>query len=132
MYDVHPVLLSSIEERCLSVYIVFLQTESLLKQQVQTFFLAVPADVEEHGLLVTVLEVRVGPMVDQQLHDFIGLLVIDEDSREVKCGLPGLRLQSVDQNGLVLSQKPLDLVESTEYTMLYRQLMAMANSSTAS
>ena len=58
-------------------------------------------------MLVVILEVRVGAVGYEQLHDFIALLVVDKDGREVEGGLTGLRLEPVHQTALVVAQKGL-------------------------
>lgn len=65
MDDVESVLLSCVEERSLAIDIFIFKVETFIKQQFQTLFLALPADIEEHGLLIAVLEVRIGAVHDQ-------------------------------------------------------------------
>jgi hypothetical protein len=100
--DVHAVLLGHVVKRRLAVDVLVLEGKAYLQEQVETAFLALAADVEEDGLLAAVLEVRVGAVVQQQLHDFVALLVVDQGGCEEQGGLPGLRFQPVHDDGLVL------------------------------
>ena len=127
MNDVQSVFLRGVEEGCLSVDIFLLEIESLLEQQFQTFEFAISADVEEDGLLVVVFEVGVGSVVDEEFHYFVGLLVVDEDGREVECGLAGLGLEPVDEDAVVLGQETFDLVDGAGWGEEYQHFMAMAN-----
>lgn len=58
------------------------------------------ADVEEHGLLVVVLELVVGPVADQQLEQLQRDIVPVDQGCEVQGRLLHLRLEPVD-DGLV-------------------------------
>ena len=132
MNDVQSIFLRGIEEGCLSVYILLLQVEALLEKQFETFEFAISADVEEDGLLVVIFEVGVGSVVDEEFHDFVGLLVVDEDGWEVECGLTGLGLEAVDEDTVVLGQEAFDLFDAAGWGEEYQHFMAIANSFTIS
>ena len=85
----------------------------MLNKEVEAFFLAIFADVEEYGLLVAILEVWVGSVVYKKFHDLIWLFMIDENSWEVERGLPSLSLKAVDKYSIILCKKSLDLFDST-------------------
>lgn len=114
MYNVESIFLSGVVEGSLSVDILIVEVESLIEQQIQALLLALPADIEEDGLLVIILEVGICAMLNQQLHEFVGLLVIDEYGSEVEGRLPGLRLQPVDDDRVVLSQEAVDDIHCAE------------------
>lgn len=82
--------------------------------------------------MVAVLEEGVGAVVDEQLHDFEALLVVDEDGGEVEGGLASLRLQAVHQDGVVLLQELLDHVQRAEWLSPYQHFIAITNSFTTS
>lgn len=52
------------------------------------------ADVEEHSLLKVILIVRVSTCIEQHLHHFIGLVVIENQSRKMECWLTRLELKT--------------------------------------
>lgn len=79
MNNVESVLFGGIKERSLSVNVLFLKTETLVEKKVQALFLSVPTDVKKYSLLVVVLEVRVGSMGYQQLHNFVALFVVNQN-----------------------------------------------------
>ena len=74
---VQSVLLRSVEQSSLSVDVLVVQVQACLQQQLQTFLLPLTAYVEQDGLLVVVLEVRIGTMTHQQLHQLVRLLMVD-------------------------------------------------------
>jgi len=108
---VQSVLLSRVEQRGLAVDVFVLQTHPLVQEQVQTLFLAFPADVEQDGLLIAVLEVGVGSEADKQFHDVVRYFVVDEDGGEIEGWLPGLRFEPIDDNGVVFVEQAFDLFD---------------------
>lgn len=114
MYDVESIFLGGVVEGSLPVDILIIEVESLLEQEIQALLLALPADIEEDGLLVIILEVCIRAMLNKQLHEFVRLLVIYEYGSEVERRLAGLRLQPVDDDRVVLSQEAVDDIHCAE------------------
>lgn len=96
MYDIDSVLLGDIEQRSLAVDVLFIKRKPMVQKQVKAFLLSLSADIKKDGLLIIVFEMRVGAVVQKQFHNFIRLLMIDENSGNVESGLPGLGFESVD------------------------------------
>lgn len=116
MNYVQSILLGRIEERGLAVHILVLKVQAAVKKQVQTLFLALPADIEHDGLLVTIFEVRICSVIDQQLHDFIALFVIDQNGCEVEGGLTSLRFETIHNNRVVVLQESIDFIHCAKFT----------------
>lgn len=114
MYDVESIFLGGVVEGSLPVDILIVEVESLLEQQIQALLLALPADIEEDGLLVIILEMCIRAMLNKQLHELVRLLVIYEYGGEVERRLAGLRLQPVDDDRVVLSQEAVDDIHCAE------------------
>ena len=89
--------------------------------------LSVSADIKENSLLIAIFEVRIGSIIDEQFHDLERLFLIDEYGRKVECGLPGLRLKSIDKYAVILLKKPSDFLVGTAYRDRYQHLIATAN-----
>lgn len=123
--DIQPVLLGRVVKRGLPVQVALVQVEPPLQQEIQALLLPVAADVEQNGLLKVVLEVGIGAVVDEELHDFVRLLVVDEAGGEVEGGLSRLGFEPVDDNGVVVVEVVLDFVHIAEWWGKYQHLMAM-------
>lgn len=82
--------------------------------------------------MVAIFEVGIGSVVDEQLHDFIALLVVDEDGREVEGGLAGLSFETIDDDGVIVSQEIVDFVDGAGFRDRYQHLMEIIKSLTTS
>lgn len=100
--NVEPVLLGDIVQGSLTVQVGLVQVHTVLEQQLQTLSFAFAAHIKQNRLFDSVLEVVVGAVLQQQLHDLVGLLGISQHGGEVEGGLPELGLQPVDDDGVVL------------------------------
>ena len=106
--DIDSIFLSRIVERCLAIQIGIVKVQAPLEQEIQAPLLAIPTDIEKNSLLKIIFEVGVGSVLDEQLHDFIGLLVVNETGGEVEGRLAGLSFEPVDNDRIVFVEVLLD------------------------
>lgn len=71
-------------------------------------------------------------MSQQQLHDFVAELMINQDGRKVQAWLPCLSFKAVDNDGVIGLQVFIDLFDCTESTQFYQHFIAMIKEFTTS
>ena len=106
-------ILFYIEQRSLAINILFIKREAMIQKQIKAFLLSLSADIKKDSLLVIVFEMRVGAVVQKQFHNFVWLLMINEDGRNIKSGLPGLSFESIDDGWSILFEVSMDFVHCT-------------------
>lgn len=74
-----------------------------------------------------VLELDVGPVADEELDEFSGVLVAGDEGCEVEGGFSELGFYAVDDGGVRGVEYVFDLVEGTGWWAEYLFLMAVMN-----